>query len=166
MFRLIIIGLAIYFGVKYWDQIWFYTTEYWHYPVIFIAVLFVIGIVAEAINQAKMQIEPKRLPDNKKYHPKTKEELIGLCKNEEIYLGDIDTSAITDMSELFVGYYRSDFSGIESWDVSNVKDMSYMFNKCSEFNQPLNSWDVSNVENMEYIFAGCESLEQVPGWYR
>ena len=37
-----------------------------------------------------------------KYHPKTKDELKELIENEAIYLGDIDTSAITDMSYLFI----------------------------------------------------------------
>ena len=61
----------------------------------------------------------------KKYSPKTKRELQELIKDESIYLGDIDTSLITDMSNLFDGshVYRRDFSGIESWDVSNVVNM-------------------------------------------
>jgi len=37
-----------------------------------------------------------------KYHPKTKDELKELIENEAIYLGDIDTSTITDMSYLFI----------------------------------------------------------------
>lgn len=37
-----------------------------------------------------------------KYHPKTKTALQELIENESIYLGDIDTSAITDMSYLFL----------------------------------------------------------------
>lgn len=37
-----------------------------------------------------------------KYYPKTKDELKELIENEAIYLGDIDTSAITDMSYLFI----------------------------------------------------------------
>ena len=39
---------------------------------------------------------------NFKYQPKTKEELQELIENESVYLGDIDTSAITDMSYLFI----------------------------------------------------------------
>ena len=36
-----------------------------------------------------------------KYKPETKEGLQKLVQDENIYLGDIDTSLITDMSELF-----------------------------------------------------------------
>ena len=50
---------------------------------------------------------------------------------KDVFLGDIHTSKITDMSFLFSFYYdatnekndRKDFSGIESWDVSNVVNM-------------------------------------------
>ncbi|TEY03879.1 BspA family leucine-rich repeat surface protein, partial [Campylobacter sp. US12a] len=48
-----------------------------------------------------------------KYFPETKEELKTLIKDESIYLGDIDTSNITDMSYLFANSDRTDFSGIE-----------------------------------------------------
>lgn len=45
-----------------------------------------------------------------KYQPKTKENLRELIKNESIYLGDIDTSLITDMSRLFHELTRADFT--------------------------------------------------------
>ena len=72
-----------------------------------------------------------------KYHPKTKEELKELVKDESIYLGDIDTSNITDMSYLFHKSTRKDFSGIEKWDTSKVTHMSWMFAGCKNFNQPI-----------------------------
>ncbi|WP_297208527.1 hypothetical protein [uncultured Brachyspira sp.] len=37
-----------------------------------------------------------------KYKPQTREELKEFVEDENIYLGDIDTSLITDMSELFL----------------------------------------------------------------
>ncbi|HHP0319315.1 TPA: BspA family leucine-rich repeat surface protein, partial [Campylobacter jejuni] len=80
-----------------------------------------------------------------KFTPETKEELQALVENKAIHLGDIDTSNITDMSYLFANSDRTDFSGIEKWEVSNVEDMSYMFAGCKTFNQDLSSWDVSNV---------------------
>ncbi|MCI6578749.1 MAG: DarT ssDNA thymidine ADP-ribosyltransferase family protein, partial [Campylobacter sp.] len=105
-----------------------------------------------------------------KYHPQTKDELKALVKNEDIYLGDIDTSAITDMSELFVKGYdeyeeiiineRENFNGIEFWNVSNVSDMRKMFAYCKNFNQPLNSWNVSNVTDMSDMFLGCKNFNQ------
>lgn len=49
-----------------------------------------------------------------KYQPQTKSRLKQLVKNETINLGEIDTSYIEDMSELFWGSERKDFSGIET----------------------------------------------------
>ena len=64
-----------------------------------------------------------------KYFPKTKEELKELLdklieeRGNEGDFNDIDTSEITDMSELF--RYMKDFNGnISQWDVSKVINRS------------------------------------------
>ena len=95
-----------------------------------------------------------------KYSPKTKEELKALVKDESINLGDIDTSKITDMSELFQYSKRDNFSGIENWDVSNVTDMSAMFHGALSFNQDISKWDVSNVVWMGDMFNRAISFNQ------
>ncbi|WP_086244977.1 DarT ssDNA thymidine ADP-ribosyltransferase family protein, partial [Campylobacter devanensis] len=103
----------------------------------------------------------KKIVNNKTlYYPKTRDELISLVRVEGLNLGDIDTSAITDMSWLFCYSKRKDFSGIESWDVSSVVNMSRMFYEAKNFNQPLNNWDVSSVTNMREMFKGCENFNQ------
>ena len=102
-----------------------------------------------------------------KYHPETKAELLKLCRDESVYLEDIDTSKITDMSNLFSENdgikYRRDFSGIEFWDVSNVTDMSSMFSD-SDFNQDISSWDVSNVIDMSDMFANSPFNQDISSW--
>ena len=102
-----------------------------------------------------------------KYHPETKEELYKLCRDKRVYLGDIDTSKITDMSELFSGNdeikYSRDFSGIESWNVSNVTDMSEMFSN-SSFNLDISAWEVSNVTNMSHMFSGSYFNHDISLW--
>ena len=85
-----------------------------------------------------------------KYFPKDKEELLDPVKDENIKLDEIDTSRIKDMSFLFCqtqeyqcensARTRTDFRGIEDWDVSNVKNMGGMFRGATSFNQPLNKW--------------------------
>ena len=76
--------------------------------------------------------------------------------------GDIDTwdvSNITDMSGLFKGKQNFNRS-INNWNVSNVTNMKEMFSGASAFNQPLDSWNVSNVTDMEKMFFHAESFNQ------
>ncbi len=50
---------------------------------------------------------------------------------------------------------------IGGWDVSNVKNMNWMFNGATSFNQPLEKWDVSKVEDMEGTFHGTRAFNQL-----
>ena len=95
-----------------------------------------------------------------KYKPTSKEELQKLVDDLSINLGDIDTSKITDMSYLFCYTSRTDFSGIENWDVSKVTNMEGMFEKATSFNQDISKWNVSNVEDMSGMFFGATSFNQ------
>ena len=47
-----------------------------------------------------------------------------------------------------------------SWNVSKVKDMEFMFDDAKSFNQPLNKWNVSNVTNMKGMFLRATSFNQ------
>ena len=106
------------------------------------------------------------------YHPTTRDELKELIdkllfeRGDNANLNDIDTSEITDMSELF---FYSEFNGdISEWNVSNVKNMYDMF-YCSEFtgeNGDISKWDVSNVKDMDNMFYGCIALKNKPSWYK
>ena len=101
------------------------------------------------------------------YHPKTKDELKELVnklieeRGNDANLNDIDTSKITDMSELFQG---SNFDGdISKWNVNNVKDMSYMF-KDSKFNGDISNWDVRKVKDMSGMFSYSSFDGDISKW--
>lgn len=89
------------------------------------------------------------------YKPETKEHLQATLLHGSMSLKDIDTSLITDMSELFKDTKRKDFTGIELWDTSNVKSMRSMFENVYKFNADISKWDVSKVENMDSMFSGA-----------
>ena len=116
-------------------------------------------------------------PDNIRryaYTPKEKIKKEGLgTKDKPLDLNDIDTSKITDMSNLFdlmgsnirelVNLSKNGNFDISEWDVSNVTSMYSMF-YCSAFNGDISNWDVSNVENMRWMFAGSYFDGNISKW--
>ena len=97
-----------------------------------------------------------------KYSPKNKDELKLLTDDENIYLGDIDTSQIKDMSCLFKDSKRKNFDGIEKWDTSNVYDMTAMFKNAEYFNSDLNDWNTSNLKKISFMFFNASSFDKYP----
>ena len=49
---------------------------------------------------------------------------------------------------------------IGNWDLSNVTNMSGMFNRATSFNQDISNWDVNNVNNMLEMFPLAEAFNQ------
>lgn len=94
-----------------------------------------------------------------KYVPNSKEELQKLVNDDNISLSDIDIKNISDLNSLFKNSQRTDFTGIDKWDVSSVVDMGNMFANCPNFKSNLYSWDVSSVTNMNSMFENCENFE-------
>lgn len=94
------------------------------------------------------------------YKPSSKAELIKLLDNKSINLAKIDIRAVTDLSEIFAGSNRQDFTGISKWDTSNVKNMSSMFYNMENFNEDISSWNVEQVEDMSYMFEGADKFNQ------
>ena len=104
--------------------------------------------------------EARSKSSGKKIVPKNKHELDMLVEDESVHLGDIDISHITNLSMLFHNSTRKDFSGIENWDVSHVKNMRGMFKGAKNFNEPIGNWDVSNVEMMVEMFEEAKNFNQ------
>jgi len=165
--------------------------------------------ITEKFKLSSKNISSNNIGPKYNYHPKDKDELekliFKLIKERGLNadLNDIDVSKITDMSNLFsqydnsynIGYderseyfwkfngdiskwdvsnvkdmkymfYYSSFNGdISKWDVSNVKDMKYMFCNCYNFNCNLSNWNISNVKYMENMFFGSNLQKNPPSWY-
>ena len=61
----------------------------------------------------------------------------------------------------FVSNKLIDISSLENLDVSNAKDLSYMFCGCSKVKNFdfLKKWDVAKCENFEGLFVGCSFFD-------
>jgi surface protein len=53
---------------------------------------------------------------------------------------------------------------INSWDVSNVREMSNMFFNCDVFNQPLSGWNISNVNKFDNFMGGSNVKSYSPDY--
>ena len=102
-----------------------------------------------------------------------------------IYAPNIDTSNVTDMSDMFRNchsltsvplYNTSNVTNMQNmfvdcpllksvplFDTSNVTNMSYMFQSCKRL-ITVPAFNTSNVTNMGYMFQSCESLTSVPAF--
>ena len=87
------------------------------------------------------------------------EQLIDYAFKHNIYdLNFIDTSKITDMSNLFMNCEHD--IDVSNWDVSNVINMVCTFYNCNMFTgKGLENWDVSNVTNMSDMFYFCKKFD-------
>ena len=77
----------------------------------------------------------------------------------------LDVSSLTnrikcdDFSYIFKGYKKVKYIiGLEDWDVSNVKNMNFMFSGCEKFNSDLSNWNVSSVGDMRFMFDDCKTF--------
>ena len=89
-------------------------------------------------------------------------------KQKPIDFNDVD---ISNMDSLYDNYTynglfentKFEYIDISYWDVSNVKDMGFMFSYCYRLKSvgDLSDWDVSNIEDMYHMFYGCKQLKSV-----
>ena len=70
-----------------------------------------------------------------------------------------NVSNVTDMTNMFEGAENFN-QNISNWDTSRITDMSYMFYKAKSFNQDISNWDTSRVEDMNWMFTNAESFNQ------
>lgn len=79
------------------------------------------------------------------------------CVNLNVNAVDApDFSTMDTMESMFNGCTALiGNAAMNTWDVSNITNMSAVFEMASQFNQSLANWDVSNVSNMASMFSGA-----------
>ena len=106
------------------------------------------------------------------FTPQSKDELTEAitlyCNNKDECIekyGDSNTWNVSNVTDMSIMFYQSKFNGdISGWDVSSVTDMRYMFED-SPFNQDINNWDVSSVKIMYGMFNGSQLKNNPPKWF-
>lgn len=88
--------------------------------------------------------------------PKTTACYFFLCDSlQNLNLDGLDTSRVTDMSNMFSECYSLTTLDVSGLDTSNVTNMSDMFNYCEALTTlNVSGFDTSNVTNMSGMFAG------------
>jgi len=71
-------------------------------------------------------------------------------------------SSVTNLSSMFLNSNFND-PNISSWDVSQVKDMGFVF-VASSFNQDISDWDVSQVTTMVQMFGQTHFNQDISDW--
>lgn len=73
-------------------------------------------------------------------------------------------SQVRNVSYMFQDAKSVD-GGLENWDVSNIEVFARMFSGASKFNGDISRWDMRNAFNTEYMFAGASLFNRnVGGW--
>ncbi|EIN15369.1 Hypothetical protein, predicted transmembrane protein, DUF285 family [Mycoplasmopsis agalactiae 14628] len=65
---------------------------------------------------------------------------------------------ITSLDSAFSGLESEKVSGIESWDTSNITDLTNVFYGAKKFNQDISKWNTSNVTDMSAAFYNAEKF--------
>ena len=74
-------------------------------------------------------------------------------------LSGLDTSSVTDMTDMFYGCSKLASLDVSSFDTSSVTDMGGMFHRCSSLKSlDPSSLDTSSVTGMSSMFDGCSKL--------
>ena len=87
------------------------------------------------------------------------------CNN--LTISAIDIPDLTNVNSMFAMLSRCDTLNaplnINNWNTSNVTDMSYLFARSHNFNQPIGNWNTSNVTTMEGMFYAEPTFNQPIG---
>ena len=86
--------------------------------------------------------------------------MFSVCSSlTNLNVSNFDTSKVTDMSEMFNSCYDLTSLDVRNFDTSKVTDMNLMFQSCSSLTSlDVSNFDTSQVTNMSWMFANHSSL--------
>ena len=74
-------------------------------------------------------------------------------------LNQVDTSNVTDMSDMFKESYSLESVDVSGWNTMNVTEMYMMFQQCTSLTSlDLSDWYTPNATSMMEMFCYCTSL--------
>ncbi|WP_075344006.1 BspA family leucine-rich repeat surface protein [Tenacibaculum agarivorans] len=109
-------------------------------------------------NCGSLKIEATDIPDLSDVSSMVSMFENGSCIDNGGNLGTWNTSTITLMDSMFRNATMEE--DINSWDVSSLKSMNYMFTGCEDFNSPLNQWNTINLESAIEAFSDTKTFNQ------
>jgi surface protein len=79
------------------------------------------------------------------------------CDNLKISASDTpNLTQVKNMAFMFMGCSNFNYAPqLNLWDVSNVETMHYLFGHSPAFNEMIGAWNTENVQDMSYMFQGC-----------
>lgn len=94
----------------------------------------------------------------------------GYVNDSEMYR--LDCSLVKNAKHMFSGRRKINLEPLRYWNVSNIENMSHMFESSYDSNEdtidfsPISGWDTSNVKDMSFMFyeSGTDTLGFLSGW--
>ncbi len=81
------------------------------------------------------------------------------CSLTSLDISHFDTSNVTDMNQMFYDCGNLSSLDLSNFNTSQVSNMSYLFAYCHNINSlDVSHFDTSNVTDMNRMFTGCEAL--------
>jgi len=123
-----------------------------------------MGLCSSSLIEGVLMVDNPLGGKKKRPQPQTKEALRIMlekyCKGKKSYgePNTWDVTRVTDMSWLFQDMKKFN-EPIDQWNTSEVTNMSGMFCGASAFNQPIKT-DTSQVTDMSNMFCGASSFNQ------
>jgi hypothetical protein len=93
--------------------------------------------------------------------------------NQPVHGWDMNTGGATTCENMFQRAYAFNNGGVgsgvgtglDTWNVSSIQNMTYMFSEANAFNQYIGSWTTSSVTNMSLMFNPAPAFSQdISGW--